>query len=236
MRACISSKTVDSSTILSEEDVNPLIHASLTHLHVFRPHSTPSLLTTLNAIPDYLLAQPSTHFSANRALGLIAIIDISAFLQQDRLESEEAETSTTAPNHTTSLLQTRYQSITAALQKIQLLFSAPAVATTRALSTPTSGPNPPSLRPHLPAAWNNVCTVQVVVQRDQVTKFGPGMSAEEASGEKAQRWEAVQRGGFSGWVNWWGSGGWREEVREGLRRLDGGGRFGFKVDEGGVNL
>ena len=69
-----------------------------------------------------------------------------------------------------------------------------------------------------------------------MTKFGPGMSVEEASRESMQRWEAVSRSGFSGWVNWWGSGGWREEVKEGLRVLERGGRFNYWVGNDGVTL
>ena len=76
----------------------------------------------------------------------------------------------------------------------------------------------------------------MVIERDRVTKFGPGMSVEEASGERGQRWEAVTRSGFSGWINWWASGGWREEVKEGLRKLEGGGRFSFRVGDEGVAM
>ena len=86
-----------------------------------------------------------------------------------------------------------------------------------------------TLRPHLPSVWNNFCTVKVVVERDRVPKFGPGRSAEEASKEKEQRWEKVERSVFSGWINWWGSEDWKEEVREGVRGLERGGSFSFKV-------
>lgn len=49
------------------------------------------------------------------------------------------------------------------------------------------------------------------------------MSVEEAVKEAPQRWEAVAKSGFSAWVNWWGSGGWKEEVREGVKGLEMGG-------------
>lgn len=67
-----------------------------------------------------------------------------------------------------------------------------------------------------------------------MSKFGPGFSAEEAKGEGVQRWEAVEKSGFSGWINWWGSEGWREEVREGIKGLKDGGRFLFRVTGEGI--
>ena len=76
--------------------------------------------------------------------------------------------------------------------------------------------------------------MKVVVERVRVPKFGPGMSAEEAAKEKEQRWEAVEKSGFAGWVNWWRSEDWKEEVREGLRTLERGGSFSFQVLEEGI--
>lgn len=76
----------------------------------------------------------------------------------------------------------------------------------------------------------------MVVERDRVKKFGPGMSVEEALKDAPQRLEAVKKSGFSGWVNWWGSERWREEVREGVRSLEMGGGFSFRVTERGVEF
>ena len=67
-------------------------------------------------------------------------------------------------------------------------------------------------------------------------KFGPGMSAEECLKEAPLRWEAVEKSGFSAWVNWWESEGWRDEVREGVRRLPRGGSFSFRVTQAGVHV
>ena len=69
-----------------------------------------------------------------------------------------------------------------------------------------------------------------------MTKFGPGLSAEEAKREGLQRWQAVEKSGFSGWINWWGHDGWRDEVREGVKGLKSGGGFSFKVTGDGVTV
>lgn len=72
-----------------------------------------------------------------------------------------------------------------------------------------------------------------MVERDRIKKFGPGMSAEEALKEGPQRWEAVEKSGFGGWVNWWGSEEWREGVREGVKGLEREGCFSIRVSKEG---
>lgn len=224
---------------LTEEEMTSLITSSLIHLHVFRPHSTTSLLATLASIPSYLLAQPPVHLSTNRPLGLLAINDLSAFLWQDRLSSSELEP-TIAPNpyaekaNPTPLLND-YRKLVSSLRSIQYRFSCTILATNWGLSPVTivSGGHR-ALRPHLPSPWNTFCTVKVIVERDRVSKFGPGMSAQEALEEGEKRWEAVEKSGFSGWLNLWEAESWREEVREGLRGLAGGGSFDFRVTDKGV--
>lgn len=57
--------------------------------------------------------------------------------------------------------------------------------------------------------------------------------------QRGRRWDVVREGRFVGGVNWWGSeegGWWRDEWKEGVRRLKGAGRFGFGVGEGGVEM
>ena len=71
--------------------------------------------------------------------------------------------------------------------------------------------------------------IKIIVERDKVSKFAPGLSAEEAQMEGLQRWKAVEKSGFSAWINWWGCEGWREEVREGISKLKLGGGFSFHV-------
>ncbi len=235
MRELVSSCSTPSA--LPEDEISSLISESLTHLHVFRPHSTPSLLATLSTLTSYLLKQLPAHFSSNRPVGLLSINDLSAFLWQDRLDADEEAgpyTSNNAEKANNSLLLQRYRALVSSLRHIQHQFSCTVVATNWSLSPATTAAGHRALRPHLPSVWNNFCTLKVVVEKDRVKKFGPGMSVEEAAKQAGQRWEAAERSAFSGWANWWESEKWREEVREGVRNLEREGCFSFKVTEKGV--
>lgn len=65
-------------------------------------------------------------------------------------------------------------------------------------------------------------------------KFPLGISAQEAEVERAMRQGVVERGEQRGWVNWWMSGVWREEVKEAVRvwENDFGGWLTFWIREG----
>ena len=235
----ISSLCATSTLRLPEHEISSLVSDSFTHLHIFHPQSSSSLLATLASLASFLLSSPSTHLSANRRLGLLAINDLSAFLWQDRLDADE-ENALPASNHAEKAFKTPllegYRNLTSLLRDIQHLFSCTIVVTNWGLAPVTSVAGHPALRPHLPSLWSNFCTIKIVVERDRVSKFGPGLSAEEAKMEGEQRWEAVEKSGFSGWINWWENEGWREEVREAIRELKTGGRFSFKVTQEGIVL
>ena len=299
MKHYILSKAKQSSPqfSVSPSDLTCIITSALTHLHVFAPSSTLSLIKTLEFLPTYLLANPSTHFSANRSLGIFAISEVTAFLAQDRFESDmDAETrqsvrtSDTIPNQdmnshlnlnlnpsttkeSISLLISQHQRLVSRINDIRRTFSSPVIMTSTSPyypSTSNSSPstnttmtgihNPklqpqhqphqhhsnhlPTLRPPLPTVYTTDLQphLHLLCSRDRISKFSAGMSIEEASvpAERGQRWEAVRRGGFGCWVNWWGSGGWGEDVREKLRRMEkvgeGGVRFWVDVDGEGVRV
>ena len=59
---------------------------------------------------------------------------------------------------------------------------------------------------------------------------------EEAAGDRNLREEAVERSGFTCGVNFWGSDGWAADVVGGLKNLDDGWAFGFRVEENGVRI
>ena len=233
----ISSICSTNSFTLPHADLSSLISDSLMHLHVFRPQEASSLQATLDSIPPYLLNQHPLHVSANRPLGLMGINDLSAFLWQDRLDGDEEShlsTTTSKGKANNNLLLQRYRSLVSSLRQIQQVFSCTILATNWGLAPTTSVANRRSLRPHLPSVWNNLCTVKLIIERDRVPKFGPGISAEEAANERQQRWGAVEQSGFSGRINWWGSENWRDEVREGLGSLKRGGSFQFIVTNMGI--
>ena len=229
MHSYVSSICSASSSVLPEQEISSLVSDSFSHLHIFHPQSSSSLLATLASLPSFLLSSPSLHLSASRCLGLLAINDLSAFLWQDRLDADEGTAlpaSNRAEKANSTLFLERYRNLISSLRHMQYLFSCIVIATNWGLAPVTSIAGTPALRPHLPSLWSNFCTMKIVVEKDKVSKFGPGLSAEEAKMEAVQRWDAVKKSGFSGWVNWWGHERWREEVREGLK---GERRFSFKV-------
>lgn len=83
----------------------------------------------------------------------------------------------------------------------------------------------------MPAVWNNLVTVKVVLQREKVPNFGPEISVKEAEGERDMRWAAVEKAGRKGWIDWWGGERWRESEREGVRKWRG---LKFWVHDDGV--
>lgn len=232
----INDSLPDSTTRLRET----LVHDSLQHLHVFRPQSHEALIATVAALPAHFLADTTSHFSANRPLGAIAIHNLSAFFWQDRQDAEEQkdaaleEGNSTTRNSDNSMFFSRYRSLVHALREVQRLFCCPIIATNWALADPVHSSDRSSLRSHLPGIWNSFRTVNIVLQRSSVTKFGPGMSVEEVLGEKEQRQEAVDRSGFCGWVNWWDSEGWKEDVKTAVRAWGKHGGLRYTMSEKGV--
>lgn len=219
---------------LQEEDIASLIHVSLQHLHIFRPQSLRSLLATIESLSTYLF-DIHNHFSANRAIGLVVLNSLSAYLWQDRLEAEEAGLiDGSMEREKDGTVVQKYRDLVVALRRAQQTLECTIIATNWGLAPVQYTTGHPALRPHLPSIWTNFCTLRLVVERNTVSKLGPSMSAEEAAKEGLQRQEAVDESGFSCWVNWWGSDGWKDEVRE---EVNGRGRraaFSFRIDGNGV--
>lgn len=221
-------------------DYETLVHESLQHLHVFRPQSHDSFIITAAALSAYFLSDTTSHYSANRPVGAIVIHNLSAFFWQDRQDVESQkdaaleEPDNPIQDRENSLFLSRYRSLVSTLREIQLLFDCPIIATNWALATPVYNSEGSSLRPHLQGIWTTFRTVNVVLQRHSVKKFGPGMSVEEVLAEKQQRQEAVDRSGFFGWVNWWDSEAWKEEVKVAVRAWGKQGGLRYSVSDEGV--
>ena len=227
---------------IPSHDAAALVKDSLQHLHIFRPQSHPALLATIAALPSHFLSDTTSHYSADRQLGAILIHHLSTFFWQDRQDAEEQRDaallhpSTVAQDKQADIYLTRWRALVDSLREAQQTFDCPIIATNWALASPVHYKDGSSLRPHLPAVWTNFCTFNVVLQRNSVIKFGPGMSVEEALAEKDQRQEAVDASGFSGWVNWWNSERWKEEIKTAVRAWSKHGGFYFAVTNRGVIL
>ena len=214
------------------------IETSLQHLHTFQPQSSSALLATLQSLPSYLLSLHK-HYSGGRPLKLLILSNISAFLHQDRLDSDIARDTPSSDvqgisaQALSTLFSQRYRDIVSALRDIQTTFSCAIVAGNISLSPLQSSSLGLTHRPHLPGAWTSFCTLKIFVTRKTVPKFGPSMSAEEAMLDAQARRQAVERSGFRGWVDSWGSETWPTGVREAVERNGG---FNFQVDGSGVRF
>lgn len=223
IRSCLTSPPED-------QELSSLLLSSLQHVHIFRPQSSLSLLATVSSLPSYLF-NTSNHVSANRAVSAVVISNLSAFLWQDRLDTDEANfvSCATQKGNASTFVQ-KYRDLVSALRHVQQVFECAIIATNWGLAPVEFDGGNRALRQHLPAVWNNFCTLKLVVERDSVSKFGPGISVEEAYKESRRRQDAVDESPFSCSVNWWESEKWRQELR-GVKK---GAGFRFFVRNGGL--
>ena len=218
----------------AQTTIDRIHQISLQNIHVFQPQSTPSLLSTLANLPTYLLT-PTLHKSGPLRLQTLIISNLSAFVHQDHLDSD-MDTLSTGSKQNTFFFQ-RWRSLINHLRIIQRAFECNIVAGNWAFSPmQISNRGQVSLRPHLPSIWTQFCTLRLVAHRNGVSKFGPGMSVEEALRDRKLREEAVERGGFTCSVNFWGSDEWTADVVGKLKKLEGGWAFGFRVEASGVRI
>ncbi|KAL4962898.1 putative Rad51 family DNA repair protein [Aspergillus stella-maris] len=241
------------------EAVEAMILASLQHAHVFKPQSSSALLTTLQSLDTYLF-DTSQHASSNRPVKAIFIDSATAFLWQDKLAEEIARTEEIGRSAAeiererfergTFHIGDLYADIVTALKRLQHIFDCAVIYTTiffsgrQAANTNSSVPygsyNPldsaltgPAFRTPLHPPWGLFPTLRLVLQRDTVRPFPPGVTASEAKNDAPMRQEVVMRGEFSGSVNGWGREDWPMRILEELKRR-GGGTFGFRVGKEGV--
>jgi hypothetical protein len=194
---------------INNPDVKSLIATSLLHVHIFRPQSWSSLLTTLKSLPEYLF-DSTRHKSIHRHVHSVILEDIDAFVWSIR-----NSTSASTLNSKSSLTAASAM-LTSSLHSLTTTFSAGIVTTS--LST-----TPNSFRPAIPMSWpKRMNTTRLAVRRVEVLKFAPALSVEEAEAERGQRWDVVCRGRF--------------EVRKvGVGVRDGEG-FVFRVKDKGVEM
>ncbi|KAL3482193.1 hypothetical protein BJX99DRAFT_83056 [Aspergillus californicus] len=248
------------SDATSHGSIEAMLVTSLQHVHIFRPQSSLALLATLQCLDTYLL-DIRRHISASRPLRAVIIDSATAFLWQDKLQDEIARTEDIG-RPTAEIEQERlrkesfyladiYADLVACLKRLQHVFDCSVIYTTTSFSgrsiekasAPYGSYNPldtafltiPSFRSPLPPPWGLFPTLRLVLQRDMVRPFSPGVTMSDARNDAPRRQEVVMRGEFLGSVNGWRREDWPRRLLEELKRRDGGG-FAFRVGLYGITF
>lgn len=246
------------SGISVHESIGAMLYASLQHVHVFRPQSSPALLATIQSLDAYLF-DLSRHTSVDRPLRAICIDSATAFFWQDKLQDEIARTEDIGRS-VAEIERERYQKesfhiadlysdIVTSLKRVQRIFDCNVVYTANSSGKlaeraplPYGSYNPldaalsgPSFRSPLPPPWGLFPTLRLVLQREVIRPFPPGVTVEEAQRDAPLRQEVVMRGEFLASVNGWGREDLPRRILEQLRRLRGG-QFTFKIGSQGLTF
>lgn len=169
-----------------QADLINLTTRSLDHVHIFRPQSWPSLLSTLDALPTYLFDN-TQHKSTHRRIHSLILEDTDTFIPSLRAAHPHTPTTTTNPLAASSKALTTHLSSLSTLLHCNTILTAPSIA---------AG----TFRSALPTSWPAGSRVtRLAVRRVDVVKFAPEMGVEQAEGEAAQRWEVVRRARFECW-------------------------------------
>lgn len=94
MEALVREHLRKANTANHDSSVAAIVQESLQHLHIFRPQSQASLQATIKLLQNHVLANLTSHFSANRRLRGIIINSLSAFFWQSRQDAEEEKDAT----------------------------------------------------------------------------------------------------------------------------------------------
>lgn len=187
-----------------EQVIKHCIQTSLPHIHSFRPQSWASLLGTLDSLPDYLFDSRRNR-SMDRRIQAIILEEVETFYWNVR-----SNTNTTIPisNHETAELRTSKTGGTI-LANNPLTSASSALATgllplscllSTSLVLSSHSAQVSSFRAPLPTFWPpGVSVTKLAVRRLDVVRFAPGISVEEAEGERDRRWEAVCKGRIECW-------------------------------------
>ncbi|KAF2106122.1 hypothetical protein BDV96DRAFT_338508 [Lophiotrema nucula] len=191
------------------KDMTGLVKMTLVHIHVFRPQSWDSLLSTLKSLPDYLFSTEK-HRSMNRRIHTLALEDIDTFYWS--LRSSSSNATPAAATSQTNSVQAASIRLTRHLLDLSNLLSCATILTSHSSS-------PTSFRPFVPTSWpQGIQPTRLAVRRVEVLKFVPAICIEDAERERQQRWEVVQQSRFEAW-------------KVGIGAKDGTG-FVFKIAQG----
>ena len=184
-----------SSTAGKSKAIHDLIQSSLSHVHIFRPRSHASLLSTVSSLPMYLFRSTS-HASINRPLHSIMLDSASAFFWQTRTEEDTARLSESRALSTNEV----YAALARQLTDLSRSFSCAIITTSWSLSsTFQTAQGSQSMRSSLPSSWSLLPTLRLGVRRIPVTPFSEATSVEDALAEKGRRASAINGGKFEAW-------------------------------------
>jgi len=184
---------------ISDVELDTIAREALSHLHVYRPQSSRSMIEMLSGTRGYLL-ELASHHSSGRRLDAVLIDGLSSFYWQDRhAGSTETESGSTE-------YQEIYGTLVQRIREVSAQFGAFVVATNWGLQllADTTGDTgvAMSFRSHLPLAWTKLVDVKLVVQREDQVMFGKGTSVAEALRQRKEITEEKEDGDrFSGWVD-----------------------------------
>lgn len=168
----------------AQVQLKSMVKRSLVHLHIFRPKSWPSLLSTLCSMPDYLFDR-TRHKSVYRRVHSLILEDMDTFVWSIR-----GSASAVLNAKSSDVVSTASTQLIAQIQSLSTLLSCATILT-------SCSALPSALRPALPLSWPQGSSVtRLALRRLEVIRFAPTISVDEAEAERQQRWEVVGRGRF----------------------------------------
>ncbi|KAK2747983.1 hypothetical protein FQN57_001574 [Myotisia sp. PD_48] len=233
--------------------LHALVEDCLQHVHVFRPKSSVSLLSTIESLESYL-TNTASHFSSQRHVHAVLLDSASAFYWQDRREAElmtvpgmlshdaSAGNSNSTGPRPRPVMQLAKNTVRALLG-FQQVFSCPIMYTVFGYhgSVGNIQPGQPSnsttsYRPFLPPPWQSFPTLRFGVRCDPVRQFVPHLSLDEVKSEALSRQSIVNRGRYSGWIDPLVKEKWPSFTVDAINGLEGKGSFSFSATKQGVSF
>lgn len=142
-----------SSSGNASDEIGMMVRDVMRHIHIFRPQTSSSLLSTLQSLHTYLLHSP--HGDGSRPLHGIFIDSLSAFYWPDRLRDEIARTSEIGlpaiqtqqrqKQRTAFYMSVLYADVAAELRRLQEVFGCAVVVTSWGITPRSSSSSSSSL-------------------------------------------------------------------------------------------
>ena len=245
MMVQLIAKSTSSSTSPLKPEITA--QAALQNIEILGPSTSTQLLTQLTSLSSGLLKHIK---HSPRPLSLLVLDSATAFYHQDRFSADMARLKAGGVEQLRPVSRT--SSLITALRAVQSQFECAIAFSTQSLytnstqhqkrpaSAASNNPNqpvpPPDDLSQPVSPWSSFATLTLQVKRVPVAQFAPTMTLEECLRDREKRSEAVAAGRFSVVVDRAGSDRWSIEVKEGIERLEGRGRFGLVISGEVVEL